>query len=209
MSRIRISPYDERWPEEFEAVRARVVEALGDLAVRVDHIGSTAVPGLAAKDVVDVQIGVADLDDPRLAPAFERLGATETAIRTDHVPPGDDRDPREWRKRYLRAPEGWRPTHLHVREVGRANFRYALLFRDHLRHSAPARGAYERVKLALAAQHPDDVEAYYAVKDPVCDLVVEAAEHWAATSGWRTDEYGPGAGSDPAHAPRDPRDTRR
>ena len=67
-----------------------------------------------------------------------------------------------------------------MREVGRANQRYALLFRDHLRADARAAAAYERVKVALARLHPDDADAYYAVKDPVCDLVIHAAERWAA-----------------------------
>lgn len=71
-----------------------------------------------------------------------------------------------------------------MRGAGRANQRYALLFRDYLRETPTAADAYGRVKLALAAQHPDDAVAYYAVKDPVCDLVVEAAEHWAVATGW-------------------------
>ena len=145
------------------------------MAVRVDHIGSTAVPGLAAKDVIDVQIGVADLDDPRLEPALAQLGATRTEVTTDHQPPGDLHGPRAWEKRYFRPPASWRPTHLHVRETGRPNFRYALLFRDYLRHSAAAAGAYAQIKVALARAHPTDVEAYYSVKDPVCDLVMDAA----------------------------------
>ena len=182
-ARIVISPYDERWPAEYARVEHALRDGLGDLAVRIDHIGSTSVPGLAAKDVIDVQVSVAALDDPRLVPAFERLGATATGIRADHVPPGTDGHPREWEKRYFRPPASWRPTHLHVREVGRANQRYALLFRDYLRHSPSAATAYAAVKVALASLHQDDAAAYYAVKDPVCDLVMEAAERWAADGG--------------------------
>ena len=184
MTRIVIAPYHPGWPAEYAEVEARLADALGDLAVRIDHIGSTSVPGLAAKDVVDVQVTVADLDDPRLVPAFERLGCTATDIRADHVPPGDTRGPGAWEKRYFRAPAAWRPTHLHVRAVGRANQRYALLFRDHLRHAPAAAAAYAAVKLALARLHPEDADAYYDVKDPVCDLVMDAAERWAAHAGW-------------------------
>ena len=179
-----IQPYDERWPAEYATIEALLRDALGPAAVRIDHIGSTAVPGLAAKDVVDVQVGVADLDDPRVASALEQLGAAPTDVTSDHVPPGDPGDPRDWRKRYFRAPPSWRPTHLHVREVGRPNFRYPLLFRDYLRHSPAATGAYAQVKTALARLHPEDVEAYSAVKDPVCALVVDAAERWAREVGW-------------------------
>jgi GrpB-like predicted nucleotidyltransferase (UPF0157 family) len=181
--RIVIASYDERWPAEYDEIAALLRHALGDLAVRIDHIGSTSVPGLAAKDVIDVQVGVADLADPRLGPAFERLGAAPTGA-TDHVPPGWSGPASEWEKRYVRPPPDWRPTHLHVRQVGRANHRYALLFRDHLRHSTTAAAAYAEVKQALARLHPDDVEAYYAVKDPVCDLVMDGAERWASSTGW-------------------------
>jgi len=179
-----IQPHRESWPSEFVRVRTLLQAALGDVAERIDHIGSTSVPGLAAKDVIDVQVGVVDLDDPRLGPAFDSLGATATDITADHVPPDDRSDPSDWEKRYFRAPASWRPTHLHVRATNRANFRYALLFRDYLRHSAGAAAAYAQVKLVLSRLHSDDADAYYAVKDPVCDLVMDAAERWATEVGW-------------------------
>lgn len=182
--RITIEPYSEQWPSEFVTVEGLLREALGDTAARIDHIGSTSVPGLAAKDVIDVQVGVADLNDPRLIPAFEQMGVTATDITSDHVPPGDRSGPSAWEKRYFRAPRSWRPTHLHVRAIGRANFRYALLFRDYLRHSPSAAGAYAQVKVALARSHPGDVDAYYDVKDPVCDLIMDAAECWASNVAW-------------------------
>jgi len=182
--RIVIHRYDRRWPAQFATVKGMLDDALGDVAVRIDHIGSTSVPGLAAKDIIDVQVSVADLDDPRLVPAFEQLGATATGVTTDHVPPGHQGDSTAWEKRYFRAPASWRPTHLHVRATGRPNQRYALLFRDYLRHSTTAAAAYAHVKLTLARLHPDDVAAYYDVKDPVCDLVMEAADRWAADVAW-------------------------
>ncbi|MCH1866933.1 GrpB family protein [Nocardioides sp. CFH 31398] len=183
---IVIREYDDRWPAEFEEVARLLRAGLGGLALRVDHIGSTSVPGLAATDVIDVQVSVADLHDSRLLRALEELGATDTGLRTDHVPAGAGREFSAWEKRYVRPP-AWRPTHVHVREVGRANTRYALLFRDYLRHSPAAAAAYAEVKLALARLHPDDVEAYYAVKDPACDLVMDAAERWAQQTGWSQD----------------------
>jgi GrpB-like predicted nucleotidyltransferase (UPF0157 family) len=182
--RIVIEPYSEQWASDFASVAGRLREALGDVAVRIDHIGSTSVPGLAAKDVIDVQVGVSDLDDPRLAMAFGQLGATATDITTDHLPPGDQSGPSGWEKRYFRPPMSWRPTHLHVRATDRPNFRYALLFRDYLRHSAAAVAAYAQVKVALARLAPDDVDAYYDVKDPVCDLIMDAAERWATDVAW-------------------------
>jgi len=181
---IVIHPYDQRWPAEFATLEKLLQEALGDLAVRVDHIGSTSVPGLAAKDIIDIQISVADLADPRLRAAMERIGATEIDNTRDHAPPGASGRPGAWEKRYFRAPPSWRPTHLHVREPGRPNHRYALLFRDYLRHSSTAAAAYAQVKVALARLHPHDVTAYYDVKDPVCDVLMAGAELWAADNDW-------------------------
>lgn len=183
-TRIEIQPYDPTWPGQFAEVAASLRGALDGVATRIDHIGSTSVPGLAAKDVIDVQVTVADLDDPRIASAFEALGATPTDITADHVRPGGDPDPARWRKRYVRPPSSWRPTHLHVRQAGLPNQRYALLFRDYLRATPSAAEAYAQIKVALARLHPDDVEAYYDVKDPVCDLVMDAAELWATATGW-------------------------
>ncbi len=182
--RIVITPYSVRWPGEFARVEEALHGALGDIAERIDHIGSTSVPGLAAKDIIDVQISVVDLADPRLIPAFELLGATAIDITSDHVPPGDQSEPSAWEKRYFRPPPSWRPTHLHVRETGRANTRYALLFRDYLRHSAGAAAAYTQIKVVLSQLHPNDMDAYYAVKDPVCDLIMDAAERWANDEAW-------------------------
>jgi GrpB-like predicted nucleotidyltransferase (UPF0157 family) len=181
---IVIQQYSERWPSEFAKVHELLGAALGDVADRIDHIGSTSVPGLAAKDIIDVQVGVADLGDPRLVPALEGLGCQATDITSDHVPPGDRSGPAGWGKRYFRPPAVWRPTHLHVRETGRPNYRYALLFRDYLRHSGGAAAAYAQVKVALARLHPEDAQAYYDVKDPVCDLIMDAAEQWADRIGW-------------------------
>lgn len=183
---IEIVPYDARWPVEFRDIGMPLREALGGLALRIDHIGSTSVPGLAAKDVIDIQMTVAALDAETLVGALAPLGYTlYQPADHDHVPPGrEDDTPDEWRKLFFRAPEGQRRTNLHIRQAGRANQRYALLFRDYLRDDPAVRGAYERIKEALARLHPDDVDAYYDVKDPVCDIVMAAAERWAAEMGY-------------------------
>jgi GrpB-like predicted nucleotidyltransferase (UPF0157 family) len=179
--RIIIAPPDPRWPAEFRRLGLPLRAALGALALRVDHIGSTAVPGLPAKDVIDIQVTVTALDAEAIGAALAPLGYTRVLeITGDHLPPGRDDVPAEWRKLYYRPPAGQRPTHLHVRQAGRANTRYALLFRDYLRADAGAAGAYGQIKAALARLHPDDADAYYDVKDPVCDLIMAAAERWAA-----------------------------
>lgn len=177
---INIVPYNPQWPQEFRRLGLPLRESLGDLALRIDHIGSTAVPGLAAKDIIDIQVTVAELEAGKIVPALASIGYTHLEhITGDHLPPGRDDSPEEWSKLFFRPPEGQRRTNLHVRQAGRANQRYALLFRDYLRVDAQARGAYEQIKEALARLHPEDIEAYYDVKDPVCDIIMAAAELWA------------------------------
>ena len=159
----------------------------GPLALAIDHIGSTSAPGLAAKDVIDLQVSVAALDpiEP-LAAAIAAAGYDlHPGIVGDHVPVGADSDPSLWRKRYARERDGARPTHIHIRVRGLPNQRYPLLFRDYLRANAAAAGTYALIKRELAARHADDVDAYYAIKDPVCDLILDAAELWASRTDWQ------------------------
>lgn len=180
---IAIVPSRPSWPDDFADQERRLRSALGAIALRVDHIGSTSVPGLAAKDIIDIQLTVVALvpalDEALARAGFERL----PHITQDHVPPGAIEDPRQWAKWFYKPRQG-RAVNLHVRVAGCANQRYALLFRDYLRANAAAAAAYQQVKLALAQHHADDVDAYYAVKDPVCDVIMAAAEPWAAQTGW-------------------------
>lgn len=181
---IIILPYHPSWPVEFRTLARPIRAALGSLALRIDHIGSTSVPGLAAKDRIDIQVTVARLE-PAVEQAFQQIGYTRSERKlSDHIPPGGPDDLNLWRKWFFRPPEQQRPTNVHVRILGLPNQRYPLLFRDYLRAESPAALAYAQVKTELARLHPDNVDAYYAVKDPVCDLIIAAAELWAAKIGW-------------------------
>jgi GrpB-like predicted nucleotidyltransferase (UPF0157 family) len=181
---VEIVPYNPQWVKEFEALAAALRAGLGDLARRIDHIGSTAVPGLAAKDVIDIQITVDALDE-RVVEAMTRMGyqLPEGEWR-DHCPPGGPQDPAQWSKLYFKPPEGQRRTHTHVRMQGRANQRYALLFRDYLRTHPDTAAAYGELKHRLAANLADTA-SYPDVKDPAVDLIYFAAETWSAASGWQ------------------------
>jgi len=102
----------------------------------------------------------------------------------DHLPPGADAPPDQWQKLYFRSTPPIRPCHIHLRVLGSANQRYALLFRDYLRVHPGARRTIDVIKRQLARLHGSDADAYYAVKDPVYDLVWESAQEWARRSGW-------------------------
>lgn len=178
---ILIEPYSERWPERFRELAGPIRAALGDRAPRIDHIGSTAVPGLGAKPVIDVQVTVDDLAD---ADRLLTAGFDEKVGFEDHRPPGADGPDADWRKRFFNPAAG--RANVHVRVQGRANQRYALLFRDYLRAQPEAARAYEELKRGLA-RHVPDIGAYTDVKDPACDLIAIAAEAWAAETGWEPD----------------------
>jgi GrpB-like predicted nucleotidyltransferase (UPF0157 family) len=186
---IEIVPYHPTWPDEFRAIGTGLRQALGDLALRIDHIGSTSVPGLAAKDIIDAQVTVRALA-PAVEAALTSAGYTRVeSITHDHVPPGGEALEDQWAKWFFRPPPAQRRTNLHVRIAGRANQRYPLLFRDYLRAHPAMAEAYAQVKRALAKYHADDIDAYLAVKDPVCDIIMGGAEAWVASTGWA---LGPG-----------------
>ena len=185
---IEILDYDRRWPMEFAAIGQDIRLALGDIALRIDHVGSTSVPGLAAKNIIDVQITVRSIEpDALFATALEAAGyMMRREVTRDHRPPGiEEGGEADWEKRFFKPPEGWRPTNIHVRAQGRANQRYALLFRDYLRSDPRSAAAYAEVKRRLAHYHPNDLSAYVTVKDPVCDIIIAAADAWALTTGWQ------------------------
>jgi GrpB-like predicted nucleotidyltransferase (UPF0157 family) len=186
MPSVEIVPYDNRWPADFAAIGADLRRAVGDLARRIDHIGSTSIPGLAAKDRIDVQLTVPDFDRFELVQAaLEQLGYTSVpGILHDHQPPGWAGPHAQWEKRFFRPPATQRPTNLHVRAADRANQRYPLLFRDYLRAHPRSAAAYAELKRRLA-DNLRDLDSYPDVKDPACDLIIAAAEDWAAATAWQ------------------------
>jgi GrpB-like predicted nucleotidyltransferase (UPF0157 family) len=184
MATVAIVDHDPSWPDQFQQLAAALRRQLGEGAIGIDHIGSTAVPGLAAKDVIDLQVTVADLAEAdRLAPAFRQAGYVATPYRHDHRPAGDASDLEWWEKRLWQSPPGARRVNVHVRVAGWPNQRYALLFRDYLRARPRAAAAYARLKRGLAERFGNDLAAYTDLKDSACDLIIVAAEDWAAAGG--------------------------
>jgi GrpB-like predicted nucleotidyltransferase (UPF0157 family) len=139
---ITISAYDPAWPACFRAEAERIEAALGFAAVRVDHVGSTAVPGLAAKPVIDIQVSVRVMHplEPHLRPLVA-LGYT-------HVPHPDDAI-----YPFLHRPETWPHSHhIHLCESGGSEERRHLAFRDYLREHPEEAAAYADMKRRLAAR---------------------------------------------------------
>ncbi|MEP6697738.1 MAG: dephospho-CoA kinase [Pseudonocardiales bacterium] len=180
---VAISAGDPTWPQQYDRLAARLRWATGDL--RIDHVGSTSVPGLAAKDIIDVQVTVGSLAEAdELRPAIEDAGFPAAPAVTGDPPKGFDAEPAHWAKRYHASADPGRPAHVHLRVAGSAGWRYALLFRDWLRARPEEAAAYEAEKRRLAAVHTDRV-AYTAGKEPWFESALPRAGHWARHSGWR------------------------
>jgi GrpB-like predicted nucleotidyltransferase (UPF0157 family) len=190
---LEVVPYRSEWQEQFLDLGRRIRAAMQSSALRIDHIGSTAVQGLSAKPIIDVQLTVASLaGQVMLTEQLAPLGLVARGeTREDRPPPWDVAEPREWQKFYYRTKDGIYPrVHLHVRASGRRNQRYPILFRDYLRANSRARDAYGLFKQNLARfvghlSNPGGTGPYLDMKDPVLDLIAESAERWAEITSWR------------------------
>ncbi|TNM67611.1 GrpB family protein [Streptomyces sp. NP160] len=173
---IEVVPYDPTWPQQAELVRARVLGALGQRAVRLEHVGSTAVPGLAAKAVIDLDLTVADPSDERVwLPRLEAAGFVLTV-----------REP-WWRQhRLLRAgagapgvdagfPDGQPAVNLHVFGPDSPELVKHVVFRDWLRASARDRELYASIKRAAADGPGQRVMDYNARKEAVVHEIYQRA----------------------------------
>lgn len=183
-----IYDYRPEWPDEFAVIAAELIDVLGETALCIDHIGSTSVPGLAAKDVIDVQITVVELDEAALRRPLEGAGFVWLDGYRDHEPPGMALEPQQLEKFLVNERSGERRANIHIRAAGRFNQQYPLLFRDYLRKHPRSADAYAEVKRRLAHIADGDAEKYYDVKDPVMDIIMDAAWPWAAGTGWRAGE---------------------
>jgi GrpB-like predicted nucleotidyltransferase (UPF0157 family) len=180
---IEIIPYQNRWVQEFEALEEKILNSVSGKILGVDHIGSTSVFGLAAKDVIDIQITVEDLT-LSIEAELNQIGFESTDIRSDHCPPGMKLSGKDLEKRFYR---GKNPkVNLHIRKKETFNQRYPILFRDYLRSNTVARESYAEIKRQLAKHFVNDVDAYYDIKDPVCDLIILSTFEWAKSTDWKT-----------------------
>ena len=172
---IWIVPYDDRWPHQFQQLAMPMRQALGPVALRIDHIGSTSILQLAAKPVIDIQISVAD---------FEPLDAYRIPLESlGYI--FHPENP-ELTKRYFREAPGQRRIHIHVRRAGSFSEQFALLFRDYLRTHPNMAARYAELKVKLAQQYNrvEDREAYTEAKGPFIWSVIAQADDWAQQTGW-------------------------
>jgi GrpB-like predicted nucleotidyltransferase (UPF0157 family) len=171
MAKVVVSSYCSAWPEISEAVRRELLGVFAPLEVGIEHIGSTAVPGLAAKPVIDVLVGAASLADIEA-----RIGGLE-AVGYSYVSKYEAALP--LRRYFVKAPAEGLRIHVHGVERGARLWREHLAFRDALRADEELRARYQELKLRLAREFADDKTAYTEAKGPF----IEAAVRRAVSSG--------------------------
>ncbi|OCB29082.1 dephospho-CoA kinase [Mycobacterium malmoense] len=187
---------DPTWPDQARRIANRLQTACGHRAIRVDHIGSTALPDFPAKDVIDMQItveslAVADeLAEPLLSAGYPRLEhITQDAAKNDarSTVPGFDHsdDAGLWQKRIHASADPGRPTNVHIRVAGWPNQQFALLFVDWLNANAVVRDQYSRVKREADAGADGDIVRYISAKEPWFRDAYRQAWKWADATGWK------------------------
>lgn len=172
MMRVEVVPHDPRWRDAFEAEAKQVADALGENVVAVHHVGSTAIPDIYAKPVVDLLVEVGDIDEvDGRSPSMESLGYEvmgEYGIQGRRYFRKDDR-------------EGIRTHHVHAFEAGSAEVVRHLAFRDYmLAHPADAQ-RYSELKRKLAEEHPQSMDAYIDGKDGFIKEIDRRAAQWRAS----------------------------
>ncbi|PZS17962.1 MAG: dephospho-CoA kinase [Pseudonocardiales bacterium] len=177
-----VVPPDASWPEQAQRVMARIAAVAGPRAHRLDHIGSTAVPGLDAKDVLDIQVMVADLAAAELL-AGDLIGAG--LIRRDGRWWDNARDGTTRDKAMATNADPGRAVNCHIRPAESPAWRDAVLLRDWLRAHPDAVREYAELKHRLAARQWDSIDAYATAKSPFVASVLDRAQRWAARTGWR------------------------
>lgn len=163
---VQVVPYKKSWAKEFEKEKARILEVCGDKVVAVEHIGSTSVPGLAAKPIIDIAVGIKRLKDAKkLLPCLKKL---------------DYHFYKEFQRQRLfvaKGPDEKRTHYLHVMRYNGAKWKTDQLFRNYLRTHPKAVERYSKLKQKLAKAHPDNRQAYADDKDAFIKSIITKAQY--------------------------------
>lgn len=168
MRRIEVVAYDPAWPRAFEAESHLMRRVLGDVLVAAHHIGSTSIPDLVAKPVIDLLLEVRDLAS---------LDARNASLReAEYEPRGEYGIP--GRRYFTRGTDTHRTHHVHAFALGHPALVEHLRFRDYLRAHPAAAQSYGTLKTELASRHPRDIEAYCRGKEPLIKDLIARAVAW-------------------------------
>ncbi|WP_405153641.1 GrpB family protein [Paenibacillus sp. FSL K6-0108] len=170
----RIATYDPSWRHMFLDTGMSLREALGEKALRIDHVGSTSIVGMDAKPIIDIQISVPNYEElPNYQQEIEAVGFIFREGNPDKT------------KRYFREVPGHRRTHIHVRQAGSFSEQMNLLFRDYLREHPEERFKYAEEKHRLMALYKDQRSKYVEGKGPMVWSILEKAHIWSQEIGWQ------------------------
>jgi GrpB-like predicted nucleotidyltransferase (UPF0157 family) len=171
---VIIENYNDEWPREYEVIHKSIVDRIKASIIRIDHIGSTAVPGLAAKPIIDIQISVSDLTNIEyIKNELLHLGYQ---FRQDNP---------DLTKRYFRETQSMRRTHIHIRESGSWSEQFNLLFRDYLRVHEHERNEYAEIKYKLAKEFRENRQLYIEGKSEIVWKIMTKANRWSQEIGWK------------------------
>lgn len=169
MRKVEVVPHDPKWATAFNLEAAKIAVALGENVVKVHHIGSTSIPGIYAKSIIDVLVEVRNIDEvSNNNPAMKSLGyeamgefgiSGRRFFRKDNV-------------------EGVRTHHIHVFETGSNQVKRHLAFRNYMTAHPEAAREYSELKRNLARQHPADIKSYMDGKDGFIEEIDEKAAQW-------------------------------
>ncbi|RXT03938.1 GrpB family protein [Ammoniphilus sp. CFH 90114] len=169
----KISTYDPEWKVLFVDIASKLRTSLGDLAIRIDHVGSTSVVDLDAKPVIDIQISIENYDDiSTYKPKIEQVGFVLREENPDKT------------KKYFREAPGTRRTHIHVRQAGSFSEQITLLFRDYLRVHPGDCLRYAQEKHRLMALYKNERPKYVEGKGPIVWDIIQKAYSWSQEVGW-------------------------
>lgn len=168
-----ISQYNSDWKAEFQRIGFHLRRSLGELAIRIDHIGSTSVVGMDAKPIIDIQVSVIDFDDVSVYKTkIEQVGFVLREMNPDKT------------KKYFREMPGARRTHVHVRRAGSFGEQMTLLFRDYLRTHPADAIRYAREKHRLMSMYKNERPKYVEGKGPMVWNILQKAHRWSQEIGW-------------------------
>lgn len=170
----RIATYDSEWRVVFLKIGTQLRDSLGQLATRIDHVGSTSIVGMDAKPIVDIQISVVNFDDEEtFRGKIEKLGFVLRKENPDKT------------KKYFRENPGNRRIHIHVRRSGSFSEEMTLLFRDYLRIHPEDCKKYAEEKHRLMTIYKSDRPKYVDGKGPIVWEILQRAHLWSQSTGWK------------------------
>lgn len=173
----RIAEYDPEWRNLFLEVGWNIREVLGDIADRIDHVGSTSIVGLDAKPIIDIQISISNFED--VNQYKNKLESIAFVFRKENP---------DKTKRYFREIPGHRRTHIHVRQTGSYSEQLTLLFRDYLREHKEDCLRYSAEKHRLMGMYHQERHKYVEGKGPIVWEIIQKAHIWSQEIGWKPDK---------------------